>query len=134
MAAAARACCWLAAARTKPAEDPVQVKLNDLDARLGGVERVVSNQSLVDMSQRIDELEAQLRELRGGVEELQNSERHAAQAAARPVRRSRQAPLARSKATRARCRARRAPAAGAGRRRGAGTAGGAGTGADRRGR
>ncbi len=67
-------CCamLLAACASNPAEDPVQIKLNDLDTRLGGVERVVSNQSLVDMSRRIDALEAQLRELRGGVEMLQN--------------------------------------------------------------
>ena len=62
----------LAGCASNPAEDPVQIKLNDLDSRLGGVERVVSNQSLVDMSRRIDALEAQLRELRGGVEVLQN--------------------------------------------------------------
>ena len=67
-------CCalLLAACASNPSEDPVQIKLNDLDTRLGGVERVVSNQSLVDMSRRIDALEAQLRELRGGVEMLQN--------------------------------------------------------------
>ena len=53
--------------------DPTQVKLNDVDERLGRVERVVNNQSLVELSQRIDVLEAQLRELRGSVEELQNS-------------------------------------------------------------
>src|SRR5882757_8215579 len=55
-----------------PAEDPVQIKLNDIDARLGSVERVVSNQSLVEMSRRIDALEVQLREQRGNVEVLQN--------------------------------------------------------------
>ncbi|HLQ14014.1 MAG TPA: tol-pal system protein YbgF [Steroidobacteraceae bacterium] len=55
-----------------PAEDPVQIKLNDIDARLGSVERVVSNQSLVEMSRRLDALEAQLREQRGSVEVLQN--------------------------------------------------------------
>ncbi len=67
-------CCalLLAGCASNPAEDPVQIKLNDLDTRLGGVERVVSNQSLVDMSRRIDALEAQLRELRGNVEVLQN--------------------------------------------------------------
>jgi tol-pal system protein YbgF len=67
-------CCalLLAACASNPADDPVQIKLNDLDTRLGGVERVVSNQSLVDMSRRIDALEAQLRELRGGVDMLQN--------------------------------------------------------------
>ena len=53
--------------------DPTQVKINDIDERLGRVERVVSNQSLLTLSQRIDVLEAQLRELRGTVEELQNS-------------------------------------------------------------
>jgi tol-pal system protein YbgF len=62
----------LSACATNPAEDPVQIKLNDVDARLGSVERVVSNQSLVDMSRRLDALEAQLREQRGNVEVLQN--------------------------------------------------------------
>ena len=55
----------LAACATNPAEDPLQIRLNDFDTRLGRVERVVSNQSLVDMSRRLDTLEAQLRELRG---------------------------------------------------------------------
>src|SRR5258708_26484051 len=68
-------CCvfLLAACASNPADDPVQVKLNDIDARLGSVERVVSNQSLVDMSRRIDALEAQLREQRGGVEVLEKA-------------------------------------------------------------
>jgi tol-pal system protein YbgF len=62
----------LSACATNPADDPVQIKLNDIDARLGSVERVVSNQSLVDLSRRLDTLEAQLREQRGNVEVLQN--------------------------------------------------------------
>jgi tol-pal system protein YbgF len=68
-------CCalLLAACASNPADDPVQIKLNDIDARLGSVERVVSNQSLVDMSRRIDALEAQLREQRGSVEVLEKS-------------------------------------------------------------
>src|SRR5260221_12000042 len=61
----------LSACATNPADDPVQIKLNDIDARLGGVERVVSNQSLVELSRRLDTLEAQLREQRGDVEVLQ---------------------------------------------------------------
>ena len=69
---AATAALLLSACATNPADDPVQIKLNDIDARLGSVERVVSNQSLVDMSRRIDALEAQLREQRGNVEVLQN--------------------------------------------------------------
>jgi tol-pal system protein YbgF len=62
----------LSACVTNPADDPVQIKLTDIDTRLGSVERVVSNQSLVDLSRRIDTLEAQLREQRGNVEVLQN--------------------------------------------------------------
>src|SRR5260221_452319 len=62
----------LSACASNPAEDPVQIKLNDLDTRLGGVERVVSNQSLVELSRRLDTLEAQLREQRGDLEVLQN--------------------------------------------------------------
>jgi len=49
------------------------VKVNDVDERLGRVERVVNNQGLLQLSQRIDVLETQLREMRGSVEELQNS-------------------------------------------------------------
>jgi len=55
-----------------PEPDPMQVRLDDVDGRLGRIERVVNNQSLVDLSQRIDGLESQLRLLRGQVEELQN--------------------------------------------------------------
>jgi len=52
--------------------DPVQIKLDDIDTRLGRVEAVVNNQSLLDLSRRIDGLETQIRELRGGVEESQH--------------------------------------------------------------
>ena len=41
--------------------DPVQVKLDDIDTRLGRVEAVVNNQSLLDLSRRIDALETQMR-------------------------------------------------------------------------
>ena len=37
-------------AATPPEEDPVQIKLNDLDARLARIERVVANQSLLDLA------------------------------------------------------------------------------------
>lgn len=65
---------WLLAGceTTPPGPDPTQVKINDMDERLGRVERVVSNQSLVSLSQRMDVLEAQMRELRGNLEEQQN--------------------------------------------------------------
>lgn len=64
----------LAGCETTSEPDPTQVKLNDIDERLGRVERVVNGQSLLQLSQRIDALEAQLRELRGTLEELQNGE------------------------------------------------------------
>ena len=51
--------------------DPMAVKLNDVDVRLGRVEHV--NQSLIQLSQRLDAIEAQMRQLRGELEELQNS-------------------------------------------------------------
>jgi tol-pal system protein YbgF len=63
----------LAGCETDREPDPTQVKLTDVDERLGRVERVVSNQSLLTLSQRIDVLEAQMREMRGTIEELQNS-------------------------------------------------------------
>lgn len=54
--------------------DPMQVRLDDVDQRLGRVERVVNNQSLIQLSERIDALETQLRALRGEVDELQNTD------------------------------------------------------------
>jgi tol-pal system protein YbgF len=58
---------------TRSGEDPVQVRLNDLDARLAKLERIISNQSLLDMAQRQDALQADVRTLRGQVDQLQNS-------------------------------------------------------------
>jgi tol-pal system protein YbgF len=55
-----------------PEDDPVQIRMNDLDTRMQRIERVMTNQSLVDMAQRIDALQAELRTMRGEVELLQN--------------------------------------------------------------
>jgi len=57
---------------TRSEEDPVQVRLNDLDARLTKLERIMSNQSLLDMAQHLDAVQANVRTLRGQVDELQN--------------------------------------------------------------
>jgi tol-pal system protein YbgF len=57
---------------TRSEEDPVQVRLNDLDARLAKLERIMSNQSLLDMAQHLDAVQADVRTLRGQVDELQN--------------------------------------------------------------
>jgi tol-pal system protein YbgF len=62
----------IAGCATSPAEDPVQIRMNDLDARLQRIERVMTNQSLLEMAQRIDSLQAELRTMRGEVELLQN--------------------------------------------------------------
>jgi tol-pal system protein YbgF len=57
---------------TTPEEDPVQLRLDDLDARVGRIDRIVSNQSLMQMTQRVDAQQEELRGLRGRIEELQN--------------------------------------------------------------
>jgi tol-pal system protein YbgF len=57
---------------TSPEEDPVQIRMNDLDQRLQRIERVMTNQSLLQMAQRIDALQADLSRMRGEVEMLQN--------------------------------------------------------------
>lgn len=54
-------------------QDPVQIRLNDLDSRVSKVERVVSNQSLVQLATQVDTLQGEVRDLRGQVDELQNS-------------------------------------------------------------
>jgi len=59
-------------ASTPSEDDPVNVKLNDLDARTARIEKVVSNQSLLDLSQHVDLLQAQIRLLRGRIDELEN--------------------------------------------------------------
>jgi len=58
-------------ASTPPEEDPVQVKLNDLDARVGRMEHIAANQ--VQVAQRLDEIQNNLRELRGRVDELEHN-------------------------------------------------------------
>ncbi|HXS29082.1 MAG TPA: tol-pal system protein YbgF [Steroidobacteraceae bacterium] len=64
---------FIAGCATAPADDPVlQGKLTDLDGRIARIERVISNQSLLDMSQRIESLQSQVREQRGRIDELEN--------------------------------------------------------------
>jgi tol-pal system protein YbgF len=62
----------LAGCAVSPEEDPVMIRMNDLDARVQRIERVLTNQSLLDLAQRIDALQADLRTLRGEVDLLQN--------------------------------------------------------------
>jgi tol-pal system protein YbgF len=55
-----------------PAEDPVALKLTDLEARLVRIERVLSNQSLIDLASQVQQLQSQTQELRGQLETLQH--------------------------------------------------------------
>ncbi len=57
-------------ASTPPEADPVQLKLNDLDARITRIERIVANQ--VELAQRLDEVQSTVRQLHGRLEELEH--------------------------------------------------------------
>lgn len=58
---------------TPPEEDPVQIKLNDLDNRLTRIEKVVTNQSLLQLSNDLEAMRAQIRSMRNDVDELGNA-------------------------------------------------------------
>ncbi len=51
-------------------EDPVYLKLTDLEARLIRIERVIDNQSLIELSSSVDQLRSQTQALRGEVETM----------------------------------------------------------------
>lgn len=58
---------------TPPEADPVVQKLTEIDSRLLRLERVLANQSLLDLSQRIEAAQAETRVLRGQIDELQHT-------------------------------------------------------------
>jgi len=60
-------------ALTPPAEDPVLIKLTELERRLQNIERVVQNQSLVNLTQQVAAVERRGDELQGRVEELEHN-------------------------------------------------------------
>jgi outer membrane murein-binding lipoprotein Lpp len=60
-------------ATTPPEEDPVQIKLNDLDTRLARIERVVANQSLLDLSNQIEALRTDVRAMHNDVDVLNHT-------------------------------------------------------------
>src|SRR5262245_47940463 len=62
----------VSACAVNPEEDPVQIKLNDLEGRVQRIER--ANQSVVDMAQKLDASQAEIRSLRGRIDELQNTD------------------------------------------------------------
>ncbi len=60
-------------ASTPPEEDPVQIKLKDLDTRLARIERVVANQSLLELANQTESLRGDLRAMHNDVDQLTNS-------------------------------------------------------------
>lgn len=56
-----------------PAEDPVLIKLTELERRLENIERVVQNQSLANMTQQVRAAERRGDEMQGRVELLEHS-------------------------------------------------------------
>jgi tol-pal system protein YbgF len=57
---------------TPPAEDPVLIKLEELDQRMQAIERVLENQSLVQLTQEVAALERRADTLQGSSETLQH--------------------------------------------------------------
>jgi tol-pal system protein YbgF len=57
-------------ASTPPEEDPVQIKLKDLDTRLVRIERVLANQSLLDVSNQLEALRSDVRSMHNDVDQL----------------------------------------------------------------
>ncbi|MFO7288154.1 MAG: tol-pal system protein YbgF [Gammaproteobacteria bacterium] len=53
-----------------PTDDPVYLRIQDLEARLMRVERVVNNESLIELAGQIEQLRADVSALRGEVETL----------------------------------------------------------------
>jgi tol-pal system protein YbgF len=60
-------------ASTPPEQDPVQIKLNDLDTRLARIERVMTNQSLLDLANQGDSMRNELRAMHNDVDLLTNN-------------------------------------------------------------
>lgn len=57
---------------TPQAEDPVLLRLNELERRLAAVERVLASGSLIDLTVQTDELQRQASELQGRTESLEH--------------------------------------------------------------
>ena len=60
-------------ASTPPDEDPVQIKLKDLDTRLVRIERVMANKSLLEVSNQLEALSSDVRAMHNDVDQLSNA-------------------------------------------------------------
>lgn len=57
---------------TPPSEDPVLIKLNEIERRLSAVERVLANGSLIDLTMQVDNLQRENAEIRGRTESVEH--------------------------------------------------------------
>jgi tol-pal system protein YbgF len=57
---------------TAPEQDPVVQRVSEVDGRLLRIERILSNQSLLEQSQKVESLSTDVRALRGQLEQLQH--------------------------------------------------------------
>lgn len=71
MASVLAAAALAAGCTMPPEEDPVLLKLDELDQRVGAIERVVRNESLLQIATELDILRDEIRELRGNTDALQ---------------------------------------------------------------
>jgi tol-pal system protein YbgF len=53
-------------------DDPVELKLTDLEARMIRIERIVNNQSLIELANQLEQLRSETTALRGDIEELRH--------------------------------------------------------------
>ena len=72
-AACVAALAMVGCASTPPEQDPVQIKLNDLDTRLVRIERVLANQSLLDLANQNEAVHSDLRAMHNDIDQLTNS-------------------------------------------------------------
>ena len=59
-------------ASTPPEQDPVQIRLNDLDTRLARIEHLMTNQSLLQLANEIEALRADVRGMHDAADRLNN--------------------------------------------------------------
>jgi tol-pal system protein YbgF len=59
-------------ASTPPEEDPVQIRLNDLDTRLTRTERVVASQGQVQLANDVEALRSEVKAMRNEVDQINN--------------------------------------------------------------
>jgi tol-pal system protein YbgF len=62
-----------------PTDDPMYLRITDLEARLMRIERVVNNDSLIELAGRVEQLQAETQALRGEIETLRFETENAAE-------------------------------------------------------